>query len=94
MHTIQISREQIGGCYEVALDGKFVSATPSEKLAGETVLELLGKTGEVCLVGLVDNGPANRDKANRSAAQQQGRERAEAQRKVAAGRAEPEPWRP
>lgn len=94
MHVINVSREEIEGCYRVELDGKFVVSTPSKQLAGDRVIELLDKAGEVCLVGLVDNGPANRDKRERALAQRRGHEAARAAARVSAGRSAPEPWRP
>jgi hypothetical protein len=91
VHSINVHREEIGGCYEVTLDGQFVVATPSKQLAGDAVLEQIRRAGEVVLIGFTDDGPARRDMRNRSLTQQTGREAAA---RIRAARGEQESWRP
>jgi hypothetical protein len=91
MHTINVHREEIGACWEVQLDGKFVSASPSKALVGEVVLEQLRRLGEAVLIGVTDDGPVNREKHER---ERRGHEQATVPGIVEAARAHREPWRP
>ncbi len=76
MHSIHVHREEIGGSYEVSLDGKFLSASPSKALVGETVLEQLRRIGEAVLISVTDEGPANQEARRRSEAMRSGKEAA------------------
>jgi hypothetical protein len=60
MHTFHIIREEVGACWELTLDGKFIVASPNEKLIGGTLIEQLDRLGETAMVQVTDNGPAAR----------------------------------
>jgi hypothetical protein len=94
MHTIHIHREDEGQCYELSVDGQFVTASDNEKLIGAAVLEQLAKLGEVCLIGITDLAPEKR--AVRQAeklAKVRLSVTTEAQARVQDARRQPEPWR-